>query len=426
MINPTNQQIINLIRQEVVPALGCTEPVACALACAKATEVLCEVPDRIQVKVSGNIFKNGMGVGIPGTGMTGLPIAAVLGAICGKSEYGLEVLKDVNDTFLCRAKKMLQEGRVEILVKEDAPDNLYCEAFCFKGANCSHVEIAYKHTNFTLVEKNGKILFQQELKVDEGDKESEKIQLSVARIFEFATTAPLADLEFIMRGVELNTAISQVGLNHEYGLQIGKKMKENIKKGILADDLLTHVLALTAAASDARMAGCTKPVMTNSGSGNQGITVTMPVVAAAHKLKSTHEKLVRALIISNLISIHIHSFLGHLSALCGICLAGTGAACGITYLMGGEQKELEYAIKNMAGNITGMICDGAKLGCALKVSSGVTSAVQAALLSIDGIQTGNDGIVEEDIEKTIHNIGRIGCEGMLETDRVILKTMLCK
>ncbi|MFA8433319.1 MAG: serine dehydratase subunit alpha family protein [Marinifilaceae bacterium] len=427
MTNPiSNQQIINLIRQEVVPALGCTEPVACALACAKATEILGVQPDRIEVFVSGNIYKNGMGVGIPGTGMTGLPIAAALGSVCGKPEYELEVLKDVNEEYLAQAKEMLNQEQVCIRVKENCEDNLYAEAFCYHGEDCVHVEIINKHTNIILVEKNGEIIFRKEEKQKETSQKQEKIELSISRIFEFATTAPLKDIEFIMEAVDMNTAISKVGLTHSFGLQIGKKIRENIAKGILSDDLLSHVLCLTAAASDARMAGCTKPVMTNSGSGNQGITVTMPVVAAAEKLNSSHEQLVRALILSNLVSIHIHSFLGHLSALCGICLAGTGAACGIAYLMGGEEKELEYTIKNMAGNITGMICDGAKLGCALKVSSGVTAAVQAALLALDGIQTGNDGIVEEDIEKTIRNIGVIGCEGMLETDRVILKTMLCK
>jgi L-cysteine desulfidase len=422
----SDPQLIELIKQHVVPSVGCTEPVACALACAKAAEILGGQPERIEVLVSGNIYKNGMGVGIPGTGMTGLPVAAALGSICGKPDYGLEVLKDVNDRYLARAKEMLAESRIAIKVKEDCPDNLYVEALCRRGSDEVRVEIVHQHSNIVLVEKNGEVLFRKEIPRENHVEEQAAPGLSVARILEFATTAPIESLEFILEGVEMNTAISQFGLRQEHGLQIGKKMKEQIESGLLSDDLLSYSLMLTAAASDARMAGCTHPVMTNSGSGNQGITVTMPVVAAAEKLDSSREQLVRALIISNLISIHIHSFLGHLSALCGICLAGTGAACGITYLMGGGITELEFAIKNMAGNITGMVCDGAKLGCSLKVSSGVTAAIQAALLAVGGIHIGNDGIVEEDIEKTIRNVGVIGCEGMLETDRVILKTMLCK
>lgn len=422
----TDQEIIEILRMETIPALGCTEPVACALACARCKEELGAVPERIKVLVSGNIYKNGMGVGIPGTGMTGLPIAAALGAVCGKTEYGLEVLKDVSvGDNLSVAKSLLGKNAVEICLKGDAPDKLYAEAVCNKGTDEVRTVIVHGHTNIVLVEKNGNVVFRKDYTPLTPEK-NERAELSVARIWQFIHEVEISRIEFVLEGAEMNKAISDEGLKSEYGLQIGKTLKENIDKGLLENDFLNNALIRATAASDARMDGCEKPVMTNSGSGNQGITVYLPVVVAAEQFGNNREQLIRALALSNLIAAHIHYYVGHLSALCGILIAGTGSASAITYLMGGSYEQMVNTIKTMCSNLTGMMCDGAKQGCALKVYSGVSAAVQAALLSMKGIKTHNDGIIEDDIEKTIRNVGRIGTTGMEQTDRTILDIMCQK
>lgn len=422
----TNEEIIKILKEEAVPALGCTEPVACALACARCREELGDIPEHIEVWVSGNIYKNGMGVGIPGSGMTGLPIAAALGAICGKSEYGLEVLKEVSEkNHLELAKKLLAEGGVSVKMKQDAVDKLYAEAICKRGEDVVRTVIVYAHTNIVLVEKNGEVVYEKKFSMNQ-PKKSARPELSVARIWEFIQEVDVKEIEFVLQGAEMNKAISEEGLKSAYGLQIGRTLKENIEKGLLEDDLLNNALIEATAASDARMDGCEKPVMTNSGSGNQGITVILPVVVAARRFGSSREELARALAFSNLIAAHIHYYLGHLSALCGILIAGTGSASAITYLMGGNYDQVVNTIKTMCSNLTGMMCDGAKQGCALKVYSGVSAAVQAALLSMRGIRTHNDGIIEDDIEKTIKNVGVIGTAGMEQTDKTILDIMTKK
>lgn len=422
----TDKEIIEILKAEAIPALGCTEPVACALACARCREELGGVPEHIDVYVSGNIYKNGMGVGIPGTGMVGLPIAAALGAVCGKTEYGLEVLKEVSQgDNLASAKMLVEKKAVAVHLKENAPDKLYAEAVCKKGSDSVTTIIIHGHTNIVSVEKNGKSLFQKEFAPVAAEK-SERAELSIARIWEFVHQVDATEIEFVLKGAEMNKAISDEGLKHEYGLQIGRTLKENIDKGLLENDFLNKVLIRATAASDARMDGCEKPVMTNSGSGNQGITVYLPVVVAAEQFGCSCEQLIRALALSNLVAAHIHYYMGHLSALCGIVIASTGSACAMTYLMGGTYDQLVNTIKTHCSNLTGMMCDGAKQGCALKVYSGVSAAVQSALLSMKGIKTRNDGIVEEDIEKTIRNVGAIGSLGMEQTDKTILNIMCQK
>jgi len=421
----SDNQLIDILKSEAVAALGCTEPVACALACAKCKEILAGIPECIDVQVSGNIYKNGMGVGIPGTGMVGLPIAAALGAVCGKTAYGLEVLKDVcKKDYLQQAKALLPHVRISL--KQDAPDKLYVEASAKRGLDTAKVSIVHAHTNITYVEKNTEIIFSRNYHVDTRQNEKQYPELSVQRIWNFIHEIDPRRIEFILEGAEMNKAISSEGLRKEYGLQIGRTLKKNIDKGLLEDDLLNRVLIWATAASDARMDGCPKPVMTNSGSGNQGITVYLPVLVTAEQFGVSREQLIRALAMSNLIAVHIHSYLGHLSALCGILIAGTGAASAMTYLMGGSYEQVVNSIKTMCSNLTGMMCDGAKQGCALKVYSGVSAAVQATLLSMQGIKTQNDGIVEADIEKTIRNVGLIGTTGMAETDRTILNIMCHK
>lgn len=426
MAQATDKQMIEILKREAVPALGCTEPVACALACARCKEELGGVPESIDVYVSGNIYKNGMGVGIPGTGMVGLPIAAALGAVCGKTVYGLEVLKEVSvGNNLEVAKELVEQGMVKVHLKEDAPDKLYAEALCHKGNGTVKTVIVHGHTNIVLVEKDGQTVFCKEEKPAVAE-EGKCVELSLARIWEFVHQVDVKDIEFLLEGAKMNETISDEGLKGKFGLQIGRTLKENIEKGVLADDLLNRVLIRATAASDARMDGCEKPVMTNSGSGNQGITVYLPVVVTAERFGCSQEQLVRALALSNLVAAHIHYYMGHLSALCGIVIASTGSAAAITYLMGGTYEQVVNTIKTMSSNLTGMMCDGAKQGCALKVYSGTSAAVQASLLSMQGVKTRNDGIVEEDIEKTIRNIGVIASVGMEQTDKTILSVMCRK
>lgn len=428
-------EIIELIKREVKPALGCTEPIAVSLAVAKAAEVLREIgiePEKVEVSVSGNILKNGMGVGVPGTGMVGLHIAAALGVTCGVSDYKLEVLKDLDKLRIDRAKQMLEEKAISISLAE-TDKKLYILAKCISGNHSASAIIEDNHDNITTVKrdnltilKTGSQDINNEL-VNSINKEINDYKLSVKNIVSFTKTIPFCDIAFILESVTLNRALSNEGLENNYGLKVGKTIKDNIHKNVFGDGLLTHSMAITAAASDARMAGCILPAMSNSGSGNQGITVTMPVIAASDKLGSTDEELARALVLAHLVAIHIKGYLGKLSALCGCVIASTGASCGIVYLKGGNYDQICYSIKNMIGNITGMVCDGAKVGCALKVASGVSSAVQSAILALDNICiSDNDGIIEKDIEKTIRNLGKIGSKGMQITDDMILDIMVCK
>ncbi len=427
-------ELLELLKNEVKPALGCTEPIAVALAVAKAAEIIKskgEVVNRIDVCVSANILKNGMGVGVPGTGMVGLHIAAALGDTCGKSEYKLEVLKDLSDESILEAKQMLTDNRVSVNLASTSK-KLYVSATCISKNHTATANIEDNHDNITTVSLNGEIIFQtgDDLNNNKDNNNSKGIldyKLDMKTIHDFATTVPIADILFILDSVTLNKALAIEGLTNDYGLRVGKTIKNSNNADTFGEGLLSYSMALTAAASDARMAGSTLPAMSNSGSGNQGITVTIPVIAFAEKLGASEEALTRALVLSHLVAIHIKGYLGKLSALCGCVIASTGASCGIVYLKGGNLDQMGYAIKNMIGNITGMVCDGAKVGCALKVASGVSSAVQSSVLALENICISeNDGIIEENIEKTIQNLGRIGSLGMQNTDDMILDIMVCK
>ena len=429
-------QIISLIRQEVKPALGCTEPVAVALAAAKSCEILSstgEKPEKIEAAVSANILKNGMGVGIPGTGMTGLNIAVALAAVCGKSKYGLEVLKELNDTAVANAKKMVEEGKVKITLADTA-ETLFVRASAYSANHMAEAVVSGSHDTVTGAFLDGNAIcsgISSNQTGGEADSsvvpESAARDLTVSQIWEFANNVPLDEIEFMMDSVKMNEALVKEGLEGDYGLKVGKTIAHGSNSEFYGDSLLIYAMSCTAAASDARMAGSTLPAMSNSGSGNQGITVTVPVIAVAEKINASHEQLVRALALAHTVAIHIKGHLGKLSALCGCVIASTGAACGIVYLKGGGYEEICAAIKNMIGNITGMVCDGAKVGCAMKVASGVACAMQSAVLALEGTCISpNDGIIEEDIEKTISNLGRIGSKGMQTTDKMILDIMVCK
>ncbi len=422
-----HRAFLELLHREVVPALGCTEPIAVALTAARAAEALGADPERLDVAVSANLLKNGMGVMVPGTGEMGLGIAAAAGALGGKSALGLECLRDLSPEQVARAKALLAEDRVNLHL----PENellLYCKVVAHGGGHSGAAELRDSHANITAVWRDDVLVFTGDgTAAAEEESASGQWPLSLAAIHAFATTTPLPEIAFILEAARMNRTVAEEGLTRQYGLAVGKNMDAQVRRHILADDMPTFAVKLTAAAADARMAGVMMPVMSNSGSGNQGITCTMPVVACAIRLEKSDEELARALIMSHLTAIHIKHHLGRLSAHCGAMVAGTAAGCGITLLLGGGLREMEMTVRNMVGNVAGMICDGAKSSCALKVASAVGAGIQAAMLALEGSAVpGNEGIVSEDIEACIANLGRLGSTGMRETDKVILDIMLHK
>lgn len=420
------EQIIALIHQEVVPAMGCTEPMAVALCVAKATEVLGQMPDEIQVLLSPNMLKNAMGVGIPGTGMIGLPIAIALGALIGKSEYSLEVLRDSSREAVEAGKAYIAENRIKVSLKEDITEKLYIEVKVKASESSAVAIIAGSHTHFVYLAKNAEVLLDEK-KSEAQTGEDMAIELTLKKVFEFATTSPIEELEFINEARKLNENASKKALEGNYGHDLGKTLTRPLGKGIMGDSIFSHILSATSSACDARMAGAMIPVMSNSGSGNQGIAATMPVVVFAEENHNTDEELTRALVLSHLTAIYIKQSLGRLSALCGCVVASTGSSCGITYLMGGNYEQVAYSVKNMIANLAGMVCDGAKPSCALKVSSGVSTAVLSAMLAIQNrYVTSAEGLIENDVDRCIHNLTRVGADGMNETDRMVLDIMTHK
>lgn len=428
MENITKSQIITLIHQEVIPAIGCTEPVAVALAAAKASEVLGCRPEKIEVSLSANILKNAMGVGIPGTGMVGLPIAIALGTLIGKSSYELEVLRDMTSEALKEGKAMINDKVIHIALKENV-DKLYIEVVCTSGSDTSKVIICHGHTNIIYVERNGSVLSDLRKPDTVADEQcaDNDLRLSFATVYEFAMEMPLDEIRFILESATLNKKAAQESMRGNYGHTVSKTVSGLYGKKYMGDSAYTHMLTLTAAACDARMDGALIPVMSNSGSGNQGIASTLPVLSFGEDIECSEEQLIRALMLSQLMVIYIKQSLGRLSALCGCVVAATGSSCGITYLMGGNKTQISYAIKNMIGNITGMICDGAKPSCALKVSSGVSTAMISALMAMeDKVVTPVEGIIDEDVDKSIANLTAIGSIGMEATDRLVLDIMTGK
>ena len=428
MDEQTKQSIIRLIHREVIPAIGCTEPIAVALACAKAAEVLGDRPERVEVYLSANILKNAMGVGIPGTGMVGLPIAIALGSLIGRSAYGLEVLKELDPEGLAAGKAMVERKCISIALKEQV-DKLYIEVVSHRGDEESRVVISHAHTHFSYIARNGEVLYNEESGASQEELEAdEEIALNFGLVYDFAMQMPLDEIRFILETARVSEAAAKASMEAGcYGHTVSQTFAGEFGKRFLGDSVYTHMLAMTAAACDARMDGAMIPVMSNSGSGNQGLSATLPVVSFAKDMQSSEEQLIRALMLSHLMVIYIKQSLGRLSALCGCVVAATGASCGITYLMGGSRQQLTYAIKNMIGNITGMICDGAKPSCALKVSSGVSTAMLSALMAMEQkVVTPVEGIIDEDVDRSIANLTSIGSKGMEATDRLVLDIMTAK
>ncbi len=423
----TREQIIALIKRQVVPAVGCTEPMAVALCTARATEDLGKRPEKIQVLLSGNMLKNAMGVGIPGTGMIGLPIAVALGAIVGKSQYQLEVIKDLTPDTLEEGKAYIADPRrIDIKLKENISEKLYIEVTCVAGDDSATAVIAGSHTNFVYECCNGKVLLDKR-QCTESTEEHKGLNLNMRTVWEFATTAPLEEIAFMKEARDYNIRAAEESRKGNYGHCLGKTIDRPLSHGIFGDSIFSHIISETALACDARMGGAMIPVMSNSGSGNQGICATNPVAVFAKENENTEEELIRALTLSHLTAIYIKQSLGTLSALCGCVVASTGASCGIVYLMGGDYDRVCAAIQNMVANLTGMICDGAKPSCSIKICSGVSSALLSALLSMQHHQvTAAEGIVDNDVDKSIHNLTSIGKEAMNPTDDMVLDIMTHK
>ena len=424
----TRDRIIALLHKEVVPAIGCTEPMAVALATARAKEALGSLPESIDVLLSANILKNAMGVGIPGTGMIGLPIAVALGATIGRSEYQLEVLRDLTPESLAEGKLYMQQHNINIKQKEGIAEKLYIEITCHAAdGKQSKAIISGSHTRFIYIENaDGKVELEDNCDVPTSSEEDD-IRLNLKMVHEFATEAPLNEIMFILQTKDYNMKAAQNAIEGNYGHNLGKTIDRPLAKGIFGNSIFSHIIAKTASACDARMGGAMIPVMSNSGSGNQGICATNPVVVYAIENENTEEELVRALTLSHLTAIYIKQSLGKLSALCGCVVASIGSSCGITYLMGGDYQRVCHSVKNMIANLTGMICDGAKPSCSLKISSGVSTAILSALLSMEGkCVTSAEGIIDDDVDQSIHNLTSIGADAMRATDDMVLNIMTHK
>lgn len=428
MTESERRQIIELIKKEVIPAIGCTEPIAVALCVAKAAETLGAKPEKIEVLLSANILKNAMGVGIPGTGMVGLPIAVALGALIGKSDYQLEVLRDCTPEAVEQGKLFIAEKRICISLKEEITEKLYIEVICKTGDKTAKAIIAGGHTTFIYIARDEQTLLDKQHTVSEEEEEEEASpELNLRKVYDFALTAPLDEIRFILDTARLNKAAAEQAFKGNYGHSLGKMLRGTYEHKVMGDSVFSHILSYTSAACDARMAGAMIPVMSNSGSGNQGISATLPVVVFAEENGKNEEELIRALMLSHLTVIYIKQSLGRLSALCGCVVAATGSSCGITWLMGGNYNQVAFAVQNMIANLTGMICDGAKPSCALKVTTGVSTAVLSAMMAMeDRCVTSVEGIIDEDVDQSIRNLTRIGSQAMNETDKMVLDIMTHK
>lgn len=401
---------------------------AVALCTARATELLGTRPEEINVLLSANILKNAMGVGIPGTGMIGLPIAVALGALIGKSEYQLEVIKDLTPKSLEEGKKYICENRINIGLKPGKCDKLYIEVTCSAHGSRDKATaiIARTHTHFIYEALNDKVTLDNRSGGSESSS-SDDVRLNMKMVWDFAMNMPADKLRFFLNVRDVNMRAAAESLKGNYGHCLGKTMDRPLSHGIFGNSIYSHIISKTASACDARMGGAMIPVMSNSGSGNQGICATNPVAVFAMENENTEEELIRALCLSHLTAIYIKQSLGRLSALCGCVVASIGSSCGITYLMGGDYNRVCYSVKNMIANLAGMICDGAKPSCALKISSGVSTAMLSAMLSIEGKHvTAAEGIIDEDVDRSIRNLTSIGKEAMCETDDMVLDIMTHK
>lgn len=418
----------SLLHREIAPALGCTEPAAAALTAACAAKCLGCIPEEILVRTSQYILKNAMNVGIPGIGMTGLDIAVALGALSASPEKELMILSGISPEKKRQAKTMTEEGKVRIELAS-TEEKIYIEVQVRAGAETAKAITAEAHKNITYVEKNGRVCYRKERKIRKAEETAEEIYtVTLEEILDFSEHTALENLEFLREVIQINREIALEGISHKYGLQVGKNLMDGTENGLVGQDAANYAAAMTAAAADARMAGCEKPVMSAAGSGNQGLTATIPIAAVGEKLELGEEKILRALALSILLTVHTKHYLGRLSVLCGCSISSAmGVACGIVFMLGGTYAQMTWAINSMVADISGVVCDGAKPGCALKIATAVQSAVRAANMALNGSGAdSHDGIVHVNAEKTLENLGILGNWGMKDTNRIILDLMLEK
>ena len=430
MTSELRHEIIALMKREIIPATGCTEPVAVALCAAIAASMLDESRHAITgvtCRLSANIVKNAMGVGIPGTGMSGLPIAIAMGTVAGDPANSLNVLSALSADDIDAAKRFVAERPIDITLADSSCDILYIDVTVNAPGHSARAIIEGNHTNVTLKEVDGNTVLDLRGGGKNDAAGSGSPALTMAMVWDLAMNSPLDDIEFILESRRLNMAAADLALHGSYGHSVGRTIGAHSDSSLMGDCIFSRVLARTAAACDARMGGAVVPVMSNSGSGNQGIAATVPVCVYAEQTGADREKTIRALTLSHLTVIYIKQSLGRLSALCGCVVAATGSAVGICYLMGGDYRRATSTIKNMAANLTGMICDGAKPACALKLTSGVSTALISSMMAMeDHTVSALEGIVDDDIDTTVSNLTAIGRDAMTQTDRLILSIMTHK
>lgn len=426
----SKDDVLTILKQQVKPARGCTEPVAVALAVSTAYKEIKGNVDKINIKLSPNIYKNGMRVGIPGTKEKGILFAVALAVLCGAPELGLELFKNVNDSFINKAKDLVAENKISIEVM-NRQKNFFIEANVLTDNGSACCRVKDNHTNIVYLEVNGNVIYSDEdnnciFKEGFNSNKLSLKNLSIREIINFIEDVPFEDISFLLEGVELNISMAKKGLEGKIG--IGAGMSQLLQKGIMRDDIVNQVRILTSAACDARMAGINLPVMSSAGSGNHGITAIIPPTIVCRYLGYDNEKLARALALSHLITAYIKEYTGRLSPVCGCSVAaGIGASASIAWLLGGGYKEIVGSINNMVGALSGMVCDGAKGGCAYKLSTAASEAVIQAYLAVNGFVISNyDGIVGDDVEVTIKNLGALSSEGMKDMDETILKIMTKK
>ena len=422
------QQYLQIIQQVVKPALGCTEPIAAAYAAAVAVRQLGCEPGRLEVAVSDNLYKNSMGVNVPGTGKIGLAIAAAAGAIGGNADAGLEVLAAIQPEQVDRAQQLIDAGKVQVS-RTAAPEFIFCRVTVYgtddKGEEHSaEVTLCGGHTRIVEQRRDGEVTFTAD-QSQGGATGSicDGVDISIAAIYEFATQVEFEQIRFILKASELNGKLSAEGMNNPYGLEIGRTMQQNINAGLIGEDVMNRIVMMTAAASDARMGGATLPAMSNFGSGNQGIAATVPVMVIAERFAASEEQLARALIMSHLGAIYIKSHYPPLSAFCGNTVTSAAASMAMVYLAGGSFEQSCFAIQNVLSDSAGMVCDGAKASCAMKVSTSSGAAVRGFLMALNSHSVSGQGIVAGDVDQTIRNVGQMVKEGMSATDSTIIDIM---